>query len=307
LSISDEAVAALVEHSARRGGPGRLSTRLEDLQALVHAAADRSRFDEASDPDHISAVDVHESIDALRPRRPEAPRAAASGTTFPAGQPRPGQVHVAGIERDGDRTYGRLVALRVSVSPATDVRLAFDGPRRPPSDSATIRLQAALADLLRLDRPFGLHAVVGAEPVIGTRTVEADPAHLLAALLAVIARLAGTPIRQDVAIAGRLDSDGRIGPVAGLDERIEDTFRSVHGDSLRGGAAILVPAVQRDALMLRPWLIQAVRNERFSVLGVGNVAQALEMLTGEDPGRWRDGGFPDDSPFGRARARLVGR
>jgi hypothetical protein len=70
-------------------------------------------------------------------------------------------------------------------------------------------------------------------------------------------------------------------------------------------AGILVPAGQRDALMLRPWLIQAVRNERFAVLGVGNVVQALEMLTGEDPGRWRDGGFPEESLLGRARARLT--
>jgi predicted ATP-dependent protease len=306
LGISDEAVAALVEHAARRGGPGRFSTRLEDLQALVHAAADRARSGHETDAARISAVDVHDSIDALRPRRPEAPRAATSGAPFPAGQPRPGRLHVAGIERDGDRTYGRLVALRVSTSPANEVRLAFDGPRRPDAAGATIRLQAALADLLRLERPFGLHAVVGAEPVIGTRPVEADPAHLLAALLAAVGRLAGAPLRQDLALAGRLDSDGRIGPVPGLDERIEDTYRSVRGESTSGHAGILVPSAQRNALMLRPWLIQAVRNERFAVLGVGNVTQALEILTGEDPGRWRDDGFPADSLLGRARARLAG-
>ena len=63
--------------------------------------------------------------------------------------------------------------------------------------------------------------------------------------------------------------------------------------------------------MLRPELIQAVRNDLFQVYAAGNLSQVLEMLTGASPGHWRDGRFTADSMFDRRPQapdrRLTGR
>jgi len=69
---------------------------------------------------------------------------------------------------------------------------------------------------------------------------------------------------------------------------------------------VVIPQANRQHLMLRPDVVEAVRAGRFHIHAITHVDEAIELLTGlpagaEDSG----GGFPRDSVNGRAAARLV--
>ena len=211
---------------------------------------------------------------------------------------------ITGLELDGDLAFGQLVRVQAAVALDRDTRIVFEGTRT--RDVATeIRVQATLAGALGIDRMVGIHAFIGCSGVPAGNPHFRGPGTVLGAVVALLSRLADVPLRQDLALVGQLESDGRLTAVPGINERIEDAFAVAQRDSARGNAGVVIPAVQRDGLMLRPELIKAVGNDLFQVLVAGNLAQVLELLIGTSPGTWRDGRFTPDSLFDRARSRLL--
>ncbi|MGK7294491.1 MAG: S16 family serine protease, partial [Candidatus Wenzhouxiangella sp. M2_3B_020] len=254
--------------------------------------------------DHVTAVHVHDAVDRLLPTRPADAGADATRLRFPGRQPQPGQAHACGLELDGDLAFGQLIRVQAAVAADRDMRIVFEGTRT--RDRATeIRVQATLAGVLGIDRMIGIHAFIGCAGVPGGNPSSQGPGTLLGTVVALLSRLADVPLRQDLALIGQLESDGRLTAVSGINERIEDAFAVAQRDSARGNAGVIVPAVQREGLMLRPELIKAVGNDLFQVLVAGNLAQVLELLIGTSPGTWRDGRFTPDSLFDRARKRLL--
>ncbi|MBS3744065.1 MAG: AAA family ATPase [Wenzhouxiangellaceae bacterium] len=301
--ISDEAIGALVEQAARMGGPDRLSTRMGDLFTVLRMATVIAGTEDGA---HVSAVHVHEAIDRMRPPRPvnSNPRFETAG--FPARQHQVGQVHVCALEPDGDRNYGQLVRVQASLAHAPDTRIAFEGAAQSPGPEISIRIESALAHSMRMRKSIGLHALIscgstssGNPPIIGG-------ALILGSVLALVSRLSEIPLRQDLAVIGNLDSDCRLTPVEGVNARIEDSFRIAQHNAVTGNAGVIIPTLQRSDLMLRPELVQAVRNDLFQAYAAGNLSQVLEMLTGTSPGKWRDGRFTPESMFDRARTGLLG-
>ncbi len=300
--ISEEAIAALVEQAARMGGRNRLSTRMGDLLTVLRTAAVMAGTPEN---DHVSAVHVHQAIDRMRPPRPvnSNPRFETSG--FPARQHQLGQVHVCGLEPDGDRNYGQLIRVQASLAHAPDTRIAFEGAAQAPGSEISIRIESALAHSMHMDKSIGLHALISCGGTSTGTPPRTGGALILGSVLALISRLADIPLRQDLVVIGSLDSDCRLTPLDGINARIEDCFQIAQQSQVSGNPGVLIPTMQREELMLRPELIQAVRNDLFGVYAAGNLSQVLEMLTGASPGLWRDGKFTADSMFERARRRLI--
>jgi len=300
--ISDEAIAALVEQAARMGGRNRLSTRMGDLLTVLRMAAALAG---SSDDDHVSAVHVHKAIDRMRPSRPVSsnPRFETSG--FPVRQHQLGQVHVCGLEPDGDRNYGQLIRIQASLAPAPNTRIALEGAIQA-GPEISIRIESALAHSMRMDQAIGLHALISCGSTSSGKPPHAGGALMLGSVLALVSRLSDIPLRQDLAVIGSLDSDCRLTPLEGINARVEDCFQIAQQNQHAGSTGVIIPAMQREELMLRPELIQAVQNDLFGVYAAGNLSQVLEMLTGASPGHWRDGKFTADSMFERARKRLTG-
>ena len=300
--ISEEAIAALVEQAARMGGRDRLSTHMGDLLTVLRMAAVLAG---ASEDDHVSAVHVHEAIDRMRPPRPASPNPRFETSGFPARQHQLGQVHVSALEPDGDRNYGQLIRVQASLAHAPNTRIAFEGVAEAPGSETGIRIESALAHAMRMDKSIGLHALISCGTTSSGNPPRVGGALILGSVLALISRLSDLPLRQDLAVIGSLDSDCRLTAVDGINARIEDCFQIAQRNQAIGSPGVIIPTMQREALMLRPELIQAVRNDLFQVYAAGNLSQVLEMLTGTSPGHWRDGSFAADSMFDRARKRLV--
>ncbi|NKI35892.1 AAA family ATPase [Wenzhouxiangella sp. XN79A] len=295
-----EALARLVEEAARLDGRGGLSTSIDRLVARARAASRiaRERGETRLDADHVEAAIERAMVSTTRLFG--AGPATGPGR-FPARQPLPGQAWTVALREDGARGSGRLVRIQAAVTRADDTRITL--PDRV--DEGPDRIEALLGTLLELDRPPRLHAVLDAH---AADPHDRDPApgdgFALTGLCALVSRLTGDGLRQDVALIGRVDLFGRILPVDGLNDRIETLFELTRLDDRGVPPTVVIPAAQRDELMLSPRLVQAAANDLFQVQAIGTVAQALDLLAGHHPGKSLDGRFPDGSMFARARQRL---
>ena len=300
---SAEAIAALIEQAARRGGPERLSTRIGPLADLLLDAATLCRID---GDNKLTAVHVHRAIRLARPR----PRASAHRTTqiqsFPARQHQLGQVYVSDLAAEGELDYGQVLRIQAGVTESDALALEFDGPEFAAGAAFKTLLASVLGQLLKPERPIRAAIALRVDCESGPARTGWQESLMLGSLLAVLSRASNIPLRQDLMIIGSIDLDGRLLPVNGLNEQIEDACR-VATDRAEGiNAGVVIPAAQRKSLMLEPEVIQAVGNDLFQVHAAGNLLQVLELLIGTSPGVWRNGGFPEASMLARARARLAG-
>jgi Lon-like ATP-dependent protease len=122
---------------------------------------------------------------------------------------------------------------------------------------------------------------------------------------AILSALADLPVRQDVAVTGSVDQNGRVQAIGGVNEKVEGFFELCRRRGLTGRQGVLIPAANVADLQLEPDLVEAVRRGQFHVWSAAGVEEGIELLTGVPAGaRGADGGFAADSVFGRCATRL---
>ncbi|TGB60687.1 Lon protease family protein, partial [Salmonella enterica subsp. enterica serovar Enteritidis] len=107
--------------------------------------------------------------------------------------------------------------------------------------------------------------------------VDGDSASM-AELCALISALANVPVNQNIAITGSVDQFGRAQPVGGLNEKIEGFFAICEQRELNGKQGVIIPAANVRHLSLKSELLQAVKEEKFTIWAVDDVTDALPLL-----------------------------
>ncbi len=150
--------------------------------------------------------------------------------------------------------------------------------------------------------PFAISAHIALEQSYGY--IDGDSA-ALAEVSALISALTHLPIRQSFAVTGSLNQYGDIQAVGGINEKIEGFFHLCQARGLDGSHGVILPAANRDDLLLKDEVIDAVEAARFHLYPVSHVNQALEILMGLPAGNQdAEGNYPQDSINGKAVARL---
>ena len=99
---------------------------------------------------------------------------------------------------------------------------------------------------------------------------------------------------------------GEIQPIGGVNEKIEGFFESCQKRGLSGKQGVLIPAKNIRHLALNRKVVEAAESKNFSIFGVNNIEEALEILTGIPAGEMTpDGQYPPDSIFGRVAKRFT--
>jgi lon-related putative ATP-dependent protease len=166
-----------------------------------------------------------------------------------------------------------------------------------------LTLSAFLAARFGRQRGLSLSATLAFEQTYSL--VDGDSASV-AELCALLSSLAGVPLRQDVAVTGSINQLGQVQAIGGVNEKIEGFFDICRARGLTGTQTVVIPAANREQLMLRHDVIDAVREGRFHVRAVDHVDGAIELLTGQPAGaELPSGGFERDSLNARVAARLA--
>ena len=123
--------------------------------------------------------------------------------------------------------------------------------------------------------------------------VEGDSA-TCAELYALLSSIAGVPLKQCFAVTGSMDQNGLVQPIGGVNEKIEGFFELCKLRGLDGSHGVVIPRRNVKNLMLKKEVVDAVREQKFSIYPIDFIDEGLEILTGMTTGeRGGDGTYPE--------------
>jgi lon-related putative ATP-dependent protease len=125
-------------------------------------------------------------------------------------------------------------------------------------------------------------------------------------LYALLSGLSGLPIRQDLAVTGSVDQQGRIQAIGGATAKIEGFFDVCKARGLTGTQGVLIPADNVRHLVLHPDVVEAVGEGKFHIYAVETIDQGIELLTGVPAGEAdEEGNYPEGTVNYLVQQRLL--
>ena len=134
--------------------------------------------------------------------------------------------------------------------------------------------------------------------------IEGDSASS-AELYALLSSLSGLPIRQDLAVTGSVDQQGRVQAIGAVSAKIEGFFDICRARGLTGSQGVLIPASNVRHVVLRQDVVEAVRAGKFHVYAVATVDEGIQLLTGAEAGEEdAQGEYPEGTVNNLVQKRL---
>jgi lon-related putative ATP-dependent protease len=170
-------------------------------------------------------------------------------------------------------------------------------------DKGVLILTGFLRGTFASEVPLSMSASIAFEQSYGG--VDGDSASSTE-VYAILSALSGVPIRQDLAVTGSVDQNGRVQAIGGVNEKIEGFFELCSRRGLSGTQGVVIPESNVADLQLDPEIVTAVEGGRFHIYAVARIEEGIELLTGVAAGaRDADGAYPPDTVLGRCAARLA--
>jgi lon-related putative ATP-dependent protease len=302
------AVAHIVELGSRLAeDQTRLSARFGDVANVVREA---SYWAGKAGRDTVNAADVYQAVEEQRQRANQieqlSRREVVEGmirveTTGSA----VGQINGLSVMAVGDHAFGmpsRITARTyLGRSGVVNIEREVKMSGRIHNKGVMI-LQGYLGGQYAIERALTLSASLGFEQTYSD--VDGDSASSTE-LYALLSGLAGLPIRQDIAVTGSVDQNGRVQAVGGVTHKVEGFFDVCRERGLSGTQGVMLPAANVKNLMLREDVVEAIAAGQFHIWTVETIDEGIELLTGVKAGkRNTKGQFPPDSVHGKVEARL---
>lgn len=219
-----------------------------------------------------------------------------------------GQVNGISVISLGDVAFGRPNRITASVSAGGAGIIDLEREAKlggPIHTKGVLILSGYLAEMFGKDKVISLSAQLVFEQSYGE--IEGDSASS-AELYALLSGLSGLPVRQGIAVTGSVNQKGEIQAVGGINEKIEGFFDVCNLGGLNGEQGVLIPYSNRQNLMLKEEVVEAVRAGKFHLWAVQTIGEGIEILTGVKAGRLPEGErlpFEPGSVFDRVNRRLV--
>jgi len=218
---------------------------------------------------------------------------------------RVGQVNAISVLSDGPMSFGRPCRVTAVCYPGLEgpVNIAREVEMSGPLHSKGVMiLTGFMAARFAKRRPLSFGASLVFEQTY--EAIDGDSASS-SELYALLSALSGLPLNQEYAVTGAVDQRGSVLAVGGLNEKIEAFYDLCMAKGLTGGQGVLLPPANKDALMLRSDLVDAVKAGKFHIFEVPTVEAGIELLTGVEAGvPDEDGKYPEGTVFHAVAKRL---
>ncbi|MCA8970099.1 MAG: AAA family ATPase, partial [Planctomycetes bacterium] len=304
LPATSSGLARLAEHGARlAGSQRRLSTRFGEIADLYREASYLARRSgiRSVERKHVQAAEEHRERRLSLARENFLERVEDGLYRFDVTGSQVGQINGLVVLNSAAWGYGRptRITAQVGVGQGRIVNIERESELSGPIHEKGVQiLSGYLLGTFAGHVPLRLSATICFEQsYVG---VDGDSASSTE-LYALLSSLADVPIRQGIAVTGSVDQFGRIQAVGGVNEKIEGFFEVCEKLGLDGRQGCILPRSNVDALMLRPEVVDAVRNGRFRIWAIDTIDEGIEILTGMRAGT-PDGG--DGCIHGRVLQRL---
>ena len=111
--------------------------------------------------------------------------------------------------------------------------------------------------------------------------VEGDSASVGEAIC-MISSLSKIPIKQNIAVTGSINQYGEIQPIGGVNEKIEGFFKVCDMLDSSKEKGVLIPASNRDDLVLSAEVEEAILKGHFKIYTMENIHDAIDVLMGDN-------------------------
>jgi lon-related putative ATP-dependent protease len=276
------AVARIVEYGSRLAeDQARLTTRFGEIADLIREAA------------HCAGRNTHKAVTAQDVRFVEEQRRyrqnlmeerylemVSDGTLLLDVEGKAvGRVNGLSVIGAGDYAFGHPARITGTVGPgkrgvvSIEREVELSGPIH---GKGVLILSGYLLRTFGQSGPLNLTASLVFEQSYGM--VEGDSASL-AELCVLLSALSEVPLRQDLAMTGSVNQHGEVQAIGGVTEKVEGFFEVCRRSGFSGTQGVLIPNSNRQHLMLREEVVDAVREGRFHIWTVTTLDEALELLT----------------------------
>ncbi|MDH2436117.1 ATP-binding protein [Pokkaliibacter sp. MBI-7] len=308
LSLSDDAIARLIAHSARLAEhQHHMTASIGELFELLAEADYLARLGSA---EQITGEHVQRALKAKQERTgrvsEEVNKQILDGTVLLETSGKAvGKINGLTVMSIGDAQFGAPARISVTAYPGSkgivDIEREVDLGQSIHSKGVMI-LSGYLGNMYAQETPMTLCAHIAMEQSYGY--IDGDSASL-AELCCLISALIKAPLKQSLAITGSVNQHGEVQPIGGVNEKIEGFFRVCQARGLTGEQGVVIPKSNVQNLVLEDDVVDAVRQGKFSIYAVSTVDEALELFTGQTAGVIRkDGTFPKRSLNARVIDRL---
>ena len=286
--LAPTAVARIIEEGSRMVDDQRkLSTSLTSIRDLV---IESSYWARRSHSTVIDAAHIDQAIKQRRRRnslfidhyndqvRDGTLLLASSGLLL-------GQVNALSTAVALGQEFGRPMRISARTAPGLEGVVAIERETKlsgPVHTKGVLTLSGYLAGKYGQEQPLSLTATLAFEQTYSA--VEGDSASL-AELCVLLSALSNVPIRQNFAVTGSVNQWGQVQAVGGVTLKVEAFFDLCQINGVAENQGVIIPESNVRHLMLRPDVIEAVRNGAFHVYAVRNVEDAVELLMGRPAGR----------------------
>lgn len=306
--FSAEGVLGIIEHSMRIvDNQEKLSARFGLLVDLVQESAYIASMD---DSEHTEERHVQAALEARQSRSGQISdrmqELLLEGTlNVDLEGTEVGQVNGLAVYSAGDVAFGKPSRITTQAFMGSDGfinierEVALSGKSH---DKGVLIMAGFLGDRFAQNFPLSVNISIAFEQSYGP--VDGDSASSTE-LYSILSELSGVPIKQNIAVTGSVNQKGEIQSIGGVNEKIEGFFDLCKQAGKLGDAGVLIPKSNERNLMLRPDVVEAIRNGEFHVYSAETVEDGIEVLTGAEAGAVdAEGNYPADSVNGRVAARL---
>jgi predicted ATP-dependent protease len=217
-----------------------------------------------------------------------------------------GQVNALAIYQIGDFSFGRPVRITAETYMGKEGLINIEREAKlsgSTHDKGMLILSGYLGRTFAQNYPLNLCISITFEQSYSE--IDGDSASSTE-LYAIISSLSGIPISQGIAVTGSVNQKGMIQAIGGVNQKIEGFFEVCKTKGLTGKQGVIIPRANRQNLMLRKEVLDAVRKRQFHVYQVASVEEGIEILTGMPPGQAdKDGNFPQGTVYGAVQDKLA--
>ncbi len=283
LSFPREALAALADFSSRLAGhQKRLSLEypaVRDLLVEADALARAEGLDTVPARIIARAQELRDFRDNLIEEEfledydKEIIKVPTTGSAV-------GRVNGLTVTGFGDYVFGlpHQIACTVGVGEGGIIDLEREAELGGPIHTkAMLILKSYLLGRFATDKPIVLAGSLYFEQSYAN--VEGDSASG-AELAALLSALSQVPVDLSLAFTGAVNQSGAIMAVGSVTNKIEGFFSVCRRRGLTGSQGVLIPSDNVDDLMLKPEVVQAVRDKTFHIHPVRTIEEAMTRLTG---------------------------
>ena len=276
-----EAIAAIVEYSSRLSGDkDKMSTRFNDIMELLYESNTWSRI---AGNKFVEEEDVRKALRKKEKRsnliEEKIREMIEKGHILVDVEgEETGQINGLSVYQTGEYAFGRpsRITARTFVGKKGVINIEREADMSGKiHNKGVMILSGYLGGQYAQDKPLTLSASLAFEQNYGG--IDGDSASC-AELITLLSAISGYSIRQDLAITGSMNQKGKVQPIGGVNYKIEGYYKTCNIKGITGDQGVVIPVQNKDNLMLKEEVIDAVKEDEFHIYAVEDIEEAIELM-----------------------------